>query len=288
MSLRLPNFLLLLLLFTMIILHVARPLSPASLSSRACYSFAPLLSPPPHPPTTQRQYSSTPMTMMPEGPEVRTLSDSISSLLTATPHELKAVTVLSGRYHPPNKEPADFTAFTESLTVATDNTITSWSCKGKFQYVSLPSQRSVWITLGMSGRFIFDNPHHRHARVNFLVEDVATRQTRDLTFVDARQFGTVKCCMNDKELEKKLASIGPDILADITMTGDDFLAVVKKQRNRMNTSKFLMNQQKLSGVGNYILAEVRTDLCEQGGGGAVCERSEAALAANNELCDESR
>lgn len=39
------------------------------------------------------------------------------------------------------------------------------------------------------------------------------------------------------------------------LTDDMFVEIARKQRKEMNICKFLMNQKKISGVGNYILAE---------------------------------
>ncbi|GMI28009.1 hypothetical protein TeGR_g422 [Tetraparma gracilis] len=120
----------------------------------------------------------------------------------------------------------------------------------------------------MSGRFLFTSPRlrpppgpaasapplpHRHARVTFTFVERATGEEKDLTFVDARNFGTVRCSADAGELEEKLGSLGPDILGG--MTKEDFLGVVGRLRNRTNVCKLLMNQKRLCGVGNYILAE---------------------------------
>ena len=216
---------------------------------------------------------------MPEGPEVKTLATSIAAELLSEPHNLVNCAILSGRYFPPKAPPSNYFEFDESLhpdfetgdvpppskPLATSppplpspshpsNRITAWNCRGKFQYLALPSSRSVWITLGMSGRFLWNATDHRHARFNFVVENAASKERRDLTFVDARQFGTVKMCMDDGELEKKLGSLGPDILDD-RVTDGEFIEAVNKQRLGMNVCKWLMNQQKICGVGNYILAE---------------------------------
>jgi hypothetical protein len=89
--------------------------------------------------------------------------------------------------------------------------------------------------------------------VTFTFVERATGEEKDLTFVDARNFGTVRCSADAGELEEKLGSLGPDILGGMTKEG--FLGVVGKLRNRTNVCKLLMNQKRLCGVGNYILAE---------------------------------
>lgn len=149
------------------------------------------------------------------------------------------------------------------------NVVKEWKCKGKFQYFSLgDGERSVWITLGMSGKFEFAEPSSsgdystvgRHGRVRFdFVEEGGAEggDIKALIFDDARNFGTVKCVFDGDELEGKLKRIGPDILADGSeeLTSDKFISVVSKLRTNPNVCKFLMNQSRISGVGNYILAE---------------------------------
>jgi uracil-DNA glycosylase len=78
----------------------------------------------------------------------------------------------------------------------------------------------------------------------------------NIYYHDQRNFGTIKFCTSRTELTKKLQSLGPDIL-DPKTTPQDFLSIVSAQKNPSTTNvcKFLMNQAKVSGVGNYILAE---------------------------------
>lgn len=199
--------------------------------------------------------------MMPEGPEVRTIANQISDRLTSSPSRLVSVDILSGRYtrHGP---PADHGDFLQSLQLRPETSvIKEWNVRGKFQYAVLEDEeRSVWVTLGMSGRFSFNEDlDHKHARVNFLLEDVATKELRNLVFIDARNFGTVRFSLDRQELEQKLKTLGPDLLDSSDLTDSVFIKIARKSfsaaKNPLNVCKFLMNQKKISGVGNYILAE---------------------------------
>ncbi|GMH85607.1 hypothetical protein TrST_g3604 [Triparma strigata] len=198
---------------------------------------------------------------MPEGPEVRTIANQISDRLTSSPSRLVSVDMLSGRYtrHGP---PADHGDFLKSLQLHPESSvIKAWKCRGKFQYAVLEDEeRSVWVTLGMSGRFSFDEDlDHRHARVNFVLEDVATKELRNLVFIDARNFGTVRFSLDGQELEQKLKTLGPDLLDSSDLTDSVFIQIARKSisaaKKPLNVCNFLMNQKKISGVGNYILAE---------------------------------
>jgi len=195
------------------------------------------------------------MTMMPEGPEVKTIATRLSRDVVGK--RLTGLTFHSGRYttHGPPKNTEEFT---ETLPA----TVSEWSHKGKFQYFKLDSSnhRSCWITLGMSGRFYFADPKsveplHKHARVIFHLENAQNASPADLIFVDSRNFGTVHFCLEEEVLKKKLNDLGPSILTS-DLTPELFLNITNYKRNPdMNICKFLMNQKKISGVGNYLLSE---------------------------------
>lgn len=228
--------------------------------------------------------------MMPEGPEVRTLVD---QLQPAVGMRLVDIRFLSGRYvtHGP---PVGFQPFVDTMTTpgkdddddvddtvapAEVDVVTGWNAKGKFIWITLDDHgqpdssqeeeqdnndknddddftRSIWITLGMSGRFLNDNhPKIEKARWSLRFQDLASGKLRTIYYHDTRNFGTMRLSLSSAELRAKLKSLGPDILSSDTDAAI-FLEQVASQRNpKTNVCKFLMNQKKLSGVGNYILAE---------------------------------
>jgi uracil-DNA glycosylase len=234
--------------------------------------------------------------MMPEGPEVRTLVDQLQG---GVGRRLVDFQILSGRYT--RGSPTGWREFQATLTNATATTnsvgaeaingdgngnddenpeaidvIQEWNCKGKFIYIILDLghssaaivggnatnfQRSIWVTLGMTGRFLNEAAHaadNRHARWCFVVQnpdadDIAASRRR-IYYHDSRNFGTIKFCLSRAELAEKLQSLGPDYLAEST-TEQDFVNIVATQKPERNVCKFLMDQSKLAGVGNYILSE---------------------------------
>jgi len=211
---------------------------------------------------------------MPEGPEVRTLVD---QLKPAVGMRLADIQFLSGRYTRHGK-PKGFETFQTTMTQHSTGSssqleqqqvdmIEKWSAKGKFIWLELDNgtstpttkdgdfKRSIWITLGMSGRFLkADHPKAEQARWYIQVLDPTNNQTRNLYYHDTRNFGTLRFSLSALELEQKLQSLGPDILEPTTSVLD-FLQVMDRQRPQLNICKFLMDQKKLCGVGNYILAE---------------------------------
>lgn len=236
-------------------------------------------------------YQRTLPTMMPEGPEVRTL---VNQLQPGIGQRLVNLKFLSGRYTTHGK-PKGFEAFRKTMTSYQTNdsqcidTVTDWQCKGKFIYLTLdhgmnpPDDdndnensdyfRSIWITLGMTGRFAkdafqIDNDNgtsHNQPRwyLEFLTDNPSDNgtlstsfaTTRKIYYYDTRNFGTLRFSLSKSELEEKIESLGPDILNPQDCTEEVFLNTFRKHRQSMNICKFLMDQAKISGVGNYILAE---------------------------------
>ena len=70
---------------------------------------------------------------------------------------------------------------------------------------------------------------------------------------DTRRFGTFKIFHKDNStLDKKLATLGPDMLND-PPSFDEFVMRLRK-KNHWNITKALMDQKVVSGIGNYIKA----------------------------------
>jgi len=146
---------------------------------------------------------------------------------------IKSVKVMSGRYL---KKPI------ENLNSLVGKEIQSFDCKGKFIWIDLDDV-IVFNTLGMTGNW--SREKSKHSRIEFTFYENDT-----LYFNDIRNFGTFQV-KTRSELEKKLKSIGPDMLSN---PPDDFVARLRKY-NHKNICEVIMNQKVISGVGNYIKAE---------------------------------
>ena len=113
--------------------------------------------------------------------------------------------------------------------------VLSWKCKGKFIYILLDDGdkvadfsssnhsesgdycRSIWITLGMTGRFLNgSHPKAKDARWRFDFLDTSTNTIKQIFYHDTRNFGTLKFSLSANELEKKLLSLGYDLLNEST------------------------------------------------------------------------
>ena len=145
--------------------------------------------------------------------------------------------------------------------------ILEWNCKGKFMYVLLDDgdrghtepdfQRSIWISLGMSGLFVSEAAHkldNRHARWYMELLDLDSLNKKCIYYHEQRNFGTLRFSLSREALAEKLQSLGPDLLCENTTT-NDFINIISAQRPQTNICKFLLDQSKISGIGNYILAE---------------------------------
>lgn len=149
--------------------------------------------------------------------------------------------------------------------------IKDFACKGKFIYLTLDEgakanhsesdndyQRSIWITLGMTGRFsneeemnkalkkpLASNSDRQKVGPRWFMEmmDNETRQKRKLYYLDSRNFGTLRFCLSAKELNDKLETLGPDLLDLDNTTEEIFLCAMEKSKSDTNICKFLMDQK---------------------------------------------
>lgn len=182
---------------------------------------------------------------MPEGPETKRFVDQLNHVLKG--HSLNKIKILSGRYTK-HGDPDGFAPFESLLPLK----IQEISCKGKFIYWTFEGTESnIWNTLGMTGSWVIQ-PTHKHKRLEFLVTDF-NGINRSIYFADIRNFGTLKFSDSNKELLKKLNSIGPDMLS-APPSLREFESIIYSQGSK-NLCRVLMDQSIVSGVGNYVKAE---------------------------------
>lgn len=223
--------------------------------------------------------------MMPEGPEVASLVDSLNQRLGTTPSttatpistttsvpspatsvELKRAEIVSGRYE--KKMPEGWDCLQECLGENSVKLLLSGvQTKGKFIYFTFSShpELSIWSTLGLAGGWSFQSSRHLRLILTFErqrndVNKAKTNEMISLYFYDARNFGTFKVCDKKIELEAKLKKLGADWLHKdpkerITMPQFVELGKNAAKRNRP-LAVFLMDQSKTAGIGNYLLSEV--------------------------------
>lgn len=177
---------------------------------------------------------------MPEGPEVRITTDFLTQFVGKG---ITGYSILSGRYNKKGHIPGDNVVTLPARVSAAD-------CKGKFIYITFTEDNNeyyLFSTLGMTG--MWSSKRHKHARFVIFFDDGS-----ELYYNDIRNFGTLKFVNDKKELTKKLKSLGPDIL-NTEINSEGFRNRFAKKQNK-TIAECLMNQSIISGVGNYLKAEI--------------------------------
>jgi formamidopyrimidine-DNA glycosylase len=176
---------------------------------------------------------------VPEGPEVRIVTDSLASALVG--RSITGINYLYGRYtkHGPPEGHTEISSVLPQI-------VSDVSCKGKFIYIGLQNDWAIWNTLGMTGSW--SSTRLKHSRAELILDNGSS-----VFFNDVRNFGTLKYVHGRDALNTKLASIGPDMLAQ-DVDNMLFIARMRKKDKRVITEN-LMDQTLVSGVGNYLKSE---------------------------------
>jgi len=174
---------------------------------------------------------------MPEGPECRQYAEALAKRVSG--RTLTGIEVLGGRYH--NKQPTGLDDISRVFPIS----IVGAGVHGKFIYIIMNDEWSVWNTLGMTGSWSEDV--REHSRVKLKLND------GEIYFNDQRNFGTIKFVKGKFQLIQKLESLGPDMLVE-DLPDDEFISHLRKN-NTWQITTAVMNQSVISGVGNYIKAE---------------------------------
>lgn len=195
---------------------------------------------------------------MPEGPECTVHTESLDEACRG--RIVTGAHILSGRYQGSGTVPGrgappeEWSAFQDALPA----TISSVSNKAKFIFWTMTSaadgsQLTLWSTLGMTGAWSWIPSEH--ARICLELDD-----GERLYYNDQRNFGTITCCMDEAKLAAKLDSLGPSWLPPGNLPFEKFDQLARRQCSKKRSAavplaKFLMDQSKTSGIGNYILSE---------------------------------
>jgi DNA-formamidopyrimidine glycosylase len=193
---------------------------------------------------------------MPEGPEVTIMTEAINNLL-------KNAEIISWEFNDKSrykkKAPDGYLDFNIDLTNENKHVrVKEIKNKSKFMYWRFTNGTVLFQTLGLSGGWYKKPQSNSGLIITFLRDDENKEQK--LYFDDQRRFGTLKffdSTNSNKELEKKLKTIGPDILNDEKLVFADYLKIMRQKRveNRI-IANVLMDQKLISGVGNYLRSEI--------------------------------
>jgi len=199
---------------------------------------------------------------MPEVIEVLTYLDFLTKRIKGK--TITNIKILKGRY----KTHEPFEGY-EELRKALPLRVTNLQSKGKFLYITFENGMVLFSTLGLSGGWIWEtkgdfefitilekiskeqrNAYHQGSIKHRNVEFQTTDGT--LYYSDMLSFGTLKV-VDSSEVEAKLRMLGPDITEITWETFHDRLETVKGDKLIGNV---LMNQKVLSGIGNYLRADI--------------------------------
>ena len=177
---------------------------------------------------------------MPEGPELKVIRDNLRIILNNK--KIIELNIISGRYFPTERNPDNY----EEIKILFPLNLKEINVKGKLLYFILENNWILLNTMGMSGRWT--KTFQKHCHIELKYDD-----DNKLWFCDPRRFGTLKILKNIDCLDKKLSTLGPDILSS-NILFQDFSNIMRKH-NKKNITKILMNQSIISGCGNYIKSE---------------------------------
>lgn len=200
---------------------------------------------------------------MPEGPEVTIITNGINTLL-------KNKIIISfeinekSRYF--KKAPVGYNEFIKNNNIKINDNesrlnikVKAIKNKGKFIYWIFEDGTILFQTLGMSGGWYKHNVNNSSNHSGIVISYINNKIVNKLYFNDQRRFGTFKFYEPrdaQKELEKKLKTLGPDMLNDKSFSEDDFLKLLRKPNlKNKNITRVITNQKIISGVGNYLKAE---------------------------------
>jgi endonuclease-8 len=204
---------------------------------------------------------------MPEVIEVMKYADFIKKHIKNK--YITEINILNGRY----KKHGPFEMY-ETLVKKLPLKVIDIKTKGKFLYFIIENGFYLFSTLGLQGGWTyksnkskkkFEFPNLINYINNNVMEKYRTRSinhlnvefvTKDgsLYFHDVLSFGTLKIIDNKNDLDKKLNSIGPDIM---DTSYNVFLEQIKKKKNLDKyIGNVIVNQKVISGIGNYLRSDI--------------------------------
>lgn len=183
---------------------------------------------------------------MPEGPECYMTASKLNRWISG--HRITKIGVTGGRYT--KKTGAkDAKAFNELNKVLerTPLEVKDVRSKGKLIYIILGSDTVLMSTLGLSGGWRKNRTKHCDLHIS---TDYTT-----VWFNDQLHYGTLKVT-DKKGLDKKLKQLGPDVTLGADALDQNRWSEICKKNCRSSVASLLMTQSKLSGIGNYLKAEI--------------------------------
>jgi len=203
---------------------------------------------------------------MPEIVEIKKYCDFINKNIKG--NTLINVKILNGRY----KKHSPFDGYSKLKKKLPLDFILVQS-KGKFIYMTFNSDIYLLNTLGLSGGWVFKQHNQDYFKYPNMIEFLNAKDIENyrnnsmkhlnvefqfvngsLFFYDTLSFGTIKVIFDVNLLNKKLSSIGPDIM-DLNTNVNMFKDAMDKYPDK-EIGINLMNQKLVSGIGNYLRSDI--------------------------------
>ena len=175
---------------------------------------------------------------MPEGPEVKIVSDYINEQFYKS--FIESVKCISIPYKEKYKD------LVNELNKFLPQKFTPSFCRGKTTFIKLGPDTYFSYHLGMTGYWSLSKNKHAHLKVK--------SDNKTLYFHDTRRFGNIKII--NKELLNTKYKINLDFLnstCSIDSQTDFVLSIIKTNKE---TCKVLLDQRFFLGVGNYLKSEI--------------------------------
>lgn len=178
---------------------------------------------------------------MPEGPEIHLNTDLFLRKYFLN-KQLQDIQIVSGKYI--RKKPNNFIDFKDKLPAK----VIDVDCHGKFAWIKLDNGWLIGIGFGMTGRLV-RSEDHPYIRISLI------GSMTDIHYSDMRNFGNWFFWDNEKPFEKKLKSLGIDVIDDDNLAKGELISLFRKY-NHYEITQALMSQKVLAGVGNYMKSEI--------------------------------
>lgn len=176
---------------------------------------------------------------MPELPEVETIRQDLQKVLVGK----KILSVWTDSVKQIQPSPLAV----EKAVVG--RTITKVGRRAKMLQIFLDNGQILTVHLKLTGRLLFRDQKNLPDAWTHVI--LTLSEGKELRLADTRKFGWIKLIKNQKELEKILSEFGPEPLDDLTE--EKFSDILGQ--SGLPVKIVLMDQQKISGVGNIYANE---------------------------------
>lgn len=203
---------------------------------------------------------------MPEGPEVRIIGEALRKEVVG--YYLQSIEIseksryakkaLLGLDQLDSKLPRKIEdVFTKGKKIVFDLPVPIQDDEKEEDIESLEEDRIFLISfLAMEGKWSWMAEKHSDLWFNLYKEENGNVEYRTLYFTDSRHFGSLEIIYGLDAIYKRLNEIGPDLLSDEIEVSEWRSKIRSGRIKNKKIGIFVMEQQRFSGIGNYLRAEI--------------------------------